>query len=247
MTTFTDRANAAVVRYQAFTNILRSQAQVFLRAPGTDARHEAISVGRGAARAFLSAEMSELTTDSFEVAQDAHRRAQSEMQLSQTEIAPRIATFVEGAVSHAGETIAAQLSRDLMSMAQAVQSNEMRIDLYVRSGKHTPVSAAAAVALENQSDPNFRFLDRAGRQYKSTKHIRDIYRSHLMNVSNEVFIAVAAEYGHESVIVDHPSPEYAWRGERLDLFPDSGGEHFYFHVRDEIFHPSSDAFLTLND
>lgn len=246
----TERAADAVERYSAFLNILRSQADtVFRRGPIDETlRQEAISVAQGAARSFLNLEQAFINEDTAEVARSAHSAALSDLGLPDTGIDDRFGEFVFQSAYYVTRIIAAQAERDVMTMAQHNQSTALRIDLYVRSGRHTPATAAAQVMIEDNQAPAFRFIDRMGRKFKASKHIRDIYRSHLLNVYNEVYMDVVATHGHDVVYVQHPEPNYKWNGVELVIVTGASGTDdfpLYYDVKEEIFHPSSQSTLTI--
>lgn len=247
---FTDRAGRAVDRYGNFLNILRSQAETVFRRGPTDEnlRQEALSVAQDAARAFLSAEQGQINDDTADIARSAYSAAMSDLALSHDDFAglDRFADFIFSASYYVSRILAAQAERDIMAMAQHIQGTALRIDLYVRSGRHSPSTAAAQVMIEDNQMPAFRFVDRMGRKFKASKHIRDLYRLHLLNVYNEVYMDVVAEYGHETVRVAHPEPSYKWQGQELLIVSNLSRDlPLYYDVKDEIFHPSSEATLTI--
>lgn len=247
----TEMAAAAVERYGNFLTVLRSQSEtVFRRGPTEEElRNEALSVAQGAARSFLGLEQAQINEDTTEVARTAFKRALSDLGLPDATLEDRFADFVFSSAYFISRIIAAQAERDIMTMAQHIQTTAQRIDLYVRSGRHSPASAAAQVMIEDNQMPAFRFIDRMGRKFKASKHIRNIYRMHLLHVYNEVYMDVVATYGRDSVRVDHPNPDYKWFGEELAIV--TGGSNpdlpLYYDVKDEIFHPSSEAVVTIID
>lgn len=246
---FTQRAARAVERYGYFLNVLRSQADTVFRRGPTDEtlRQEALSVAQGAARAYLNSEHAQINDDTAEVARSAYAQAMSDMGLTDESFDGfvRFGDFIFTASYYVSRLLAAQGERDVMSMAQHIQTTALRIDLYVRTGRHTPSTAAAQVMLEDNQMPAFRFVDRMGRRFKSTKHIRDIYRLHLLNMFNEVYMDTVAEHGHELVYVQHPDPNYKWHGQPLAIVSGDGSRTLYYDAKDEIFHPSSEATLTI--
>lgn len=245
---FSERVEAAVARYGYFLDILRSQNDVVFRRGPTDgqAREEAVHVAQDAARAFLSTEQGHLNDDSADIARSAYSAALSDLALSDAPLEDRFGDFIFSAAYYTSRVVAAQAERDVMTMAQHIQSTGLRIDLYVRSGRHSPGSAAAAVMLEDRNAPAFKFMDRMGRRFKATKHIRDIYRQHLIHIYNEVYMDVVSNHGHDSVRVTHPDPSYKWQGEELAIVSAINGDlPLYYDVRDEIFHPSSRAGITV--
>jgi hypothetical protein len=247
---FTDRAARAVERYGAFLSILRSQADTVFRRGPTDEqlRLEALAVAQDAARAFLGSEQGQINDDTASVALSAYKAAMSDLGLSSDNLEPfnRFGDFIFSASYYVSRLLAAQAERDIVQMAQHIQGTALRIDLYVRSGRHSPSTAAAQVMLEDNQMPAFRFVDRAGRKFKASKHIRDVYRQHLLNIYNEVYMDVVADHGHEVVYVAHPEPNYKWQGKPLLIVTGGTKDHpLYYDVKDEIFHPSSESTVTI--
>jgi hypothetical protein len=247
---FSERAEASVERYGYFLNILRSQADIVFRRGPTDgqAREEALSVALEAARSFLGVEQGQLNDDTADVARDAYRAALSDLGLSHDDFEGlnRFAEFIFAGASYTGRILAGQAERDVMTMGQHILNVAQRVDLYARSGRHSLSSAAAAVMFEDSQVPNFRFTDRLGRRFKATKHVRDLYRQHLLNIYNEVYMDVVADHGWEIVRVTHPDPGFKWHGAALAIVGDDDEFPLYYDVREEIFHPSSVATLTIN-
>lgn len=244
---FTAVATSAVERYTDFLTLLRGQADVAFRRGAAlgSPREEAVNVAQDAARRFLGLEQAQLNEDTADIARAAHSAAQRDLAVSETTIDDRFGDFIFSAAAYTGRMLASQIERDVMTMAQHIHTTEMRIDLYVRSGRHTPSSAAAAVMLEDNQAPGFRFVDRVGRRYKSTKHIRDIWRQHLLHIYNEVYMAVVADHGWEIVKIDHLDPHYKWYGEPVAIVSHDDRFPLYYDIKDEVFHPSSDALITI--
>jgi hypothetical protein len=246
----TERAEAAVQRYGYFLNVLRSQADTVMRRGPTDgqAREEAVSVAQDAARSFLGQEQGQLNDDTAEVARRAYSAALTDLGLSHDDFEGlnRFAEFIFAGASYTGRVLAGQVERDVMTMGQHILNMAQRVDLYARSGRHSLSSAAAAVMFEEGQVPSFRFTDRLGRRFKATKHVRDLYRQHLLNAYNEVYMDVVAAHGWEIVRVTHPDPDYKWHGASLAIVSHDDDFPLYYDVREEIFHPSSSATLTIN-
>lgn len=245
---FTEKSNDAVDRYGFFLNILRSQAETVFRRGPTDEglRNDAEAIAKGAARSYLQSESDIVQSDTEEVAIRAQNDAQRDLEAVPEPLTDRLRDFADDSAYYLTRILAAQAERDVVTMAQHNQQTAMRIDRYVRSGRHTASTAAAQVMIEDNNSPAFRFIDRMGRKYKASKHIRDIYRQALMNVYNEVYADVVASYGRDTVFVQHPDPNYKWNGVELVIVTGSSDDSrpLYYDVRDEIFHPSSQATIT---
>jgi hypothetical protein len=242
-----EMAERAVQRYQGFTAQLVGQAEVVFRRGATDEslRSDAFHTALDAARAFVCAEQAQLNDDTQMIAIAAHERAMTDLEAKQRTIPDRFADFIFSAALYTARIIAAQVDRDVMAMAQHNQTNALRVDLYVRSGRHTPSSATAAVMIEDSQAPAFRFVDRAGRSFKSTKHMRDVYRQHLLNIYNEVYMDSVAEFGWDAVTITHPDPSYRWFGEQVRIVSADDDRPLYYDIKAEVFHPSSHATLTI--
>lgn len=248
---FTQMAAQAVDRYAGLLFMLRSQSDNVFRRGATDEtlRNEALRVAQGAARSFLGTEQANINEDTADVARRAYSDALEDLGLPSATIEERFAEFISSSAYYVTRMIAAQAERDVMTMAQHIQSTALRVDLYIRSGRHSPSSAAAQVMIEDNQAPAFRFVDRSGRKFKTSKHIRDMYRQHLLNTYNEVYMDVVGSRGRDEVVIDHPNPEYKWYGEKISIV--SGGLNadlpLYYDIRDEVFHPSSDAVVTIRE
>jgi len=247
---FTERAAASVRRYGAFLEALRNQATaIMLSNPlAHSERQRARNSAYDAAKQFTGWEHTELTEDAQNVATSAYQQARDDLGLPRVDgIDARFEEFLFESANYAARLIAAQVDRDVVSMSQHILRQAQRIDLYVRGGTHTPVSAAAQIVMDDQQVPMFRFQDRLGRKFKSRKHIRDIYRAHLLNLYNEVYMDVIAEHGRSTAFITHPDPNYKWFGKEVAITPEAPGNlPLIYDIRDEVFHPSSNATLTIN-
>lgn len=246
---FSRLAAAAVERYGHFLNILRSQSDSAFRRGATneEVRNQARSTSADAARKYLGVEHGWLNEDTADVARAAYRQARVDLGFPDPGITieDRFADFIFEAAAFAVRILAAQVERDLVSLMQHMRQTAQRVDLYARSGRHTISSASAAVMLEDNQTPAFRFMDRLGRRFKSSKHVRDTYRAHLLHIYNEVYMDVVADHGHESVLVWHPDPNFKWFEERLAIVSSDAELPLYYDVKEEVFHPGSDAIVSI--
>lgn len=242
-----EMAERAVNRYAGFTSQLRGKVDVVLRRGAVDEslRSETVHRALDVARAYSTSEHAQLNDDTQTVAVAAHNAAIADLGGAQRSIPDRFADFIFSASLYSARLLAAQAERDVMTMAQHIRMNALRVDLYARSGRHTPSSAAAAVMIEDAQAPAFRFIDRIGRSYKSSKHIRDIYRQHLLNTYNEVYMDTVAEFGWDAVTITHPDPNFKWHGVEVSIVSGVQDAPLYYDIKDEVFHPSSQASITV--
>jgi len=202
-------------------------------------------VSRGEFQRFQNTEHAELNDDSADIARLAYLDAMSDANQTLDVIPDHFADFIFQAAFYTVSIIDAQARRDAFAMMQGLQETYQRVDLYQRVGNRSRISAVAAVIQENDINPKFQFVDRIGRRYKSSKHIRSTYRSHLINVYNEVYMATAAELGYSTLFIDHPNVDYKWHGAEISISPDVTNVPSYQDIKDEVFHPSSQAQLKI--
>lgn len=90
---------------------------------------------------------------------------------------------------------------------------------------------------------DFYFTDRTGRRYPSQKYVRQLVRHALLNFACESFVLEAASFGVDTVFVDHPDRNNSHNGEAISLVG-AANMLSLSDIRDEAFHPNSNAFLT---
>lgn len=243
--TFVDQAGE---RYANFLTVLRSQVDVVMRRGPTNGslREEAVSVAGGAARSYASYEQGALNDIGIAIANEAWDQACEDLGISK-EIPLHYHEFIFETTAYVARLLAAQVDRDVVAMAQHIRNNAIRVDMNMRSGKSAS-QAAAAVLLDENQNPSFRFVDRIGRHYKSSKHIRDAIRQNLRNIWNEVYMDAVFDHGHQTVRITHPDPNYKWAGQEVSLVSQFERDiPAFYDIREEVFHPSSDARITIKD
>ena len=246
MTIFDDRAQAAVERYNYLLVIFRSQVDSVLRqnALSAEVRDEAIANARDAASRYLTMEQGILDEDSKEVLKRGWEDGLAGSGVKPYPLEDRHAEFLFEGAAAVSWSLGAQVSKDIATLRQHILSIAQRVDFYTRAPGYNEFRAIATVAEEEKTSPAFRYVDRLGRRYKSSKHIRDTYRQHLLNTYNEGVIDAVVTSGGNIVKVYHPDGNYKWAGEELCITPQRDIP-LYYDVREEIFHPSSSAVLSL--
>lgn len=236
----------AAGRYQNFLNILRSQVDAVMRNGPTDIRlrDEAVGVATDAARQYASYEQGCLNESAMDAAYCGYETCCEDLDMPSPDGLEEHHAFIFEVAAYAARTIAAQADRDVVTMAQQIRDNGLRVDFNMRSGMSLG-AAAASVLVENAINPVFKFADRLGRTYKSSKLVRDTVRQNLLHTYNELYMQTAFEAGHDTLEVTHPDPNFKWFGKQLSIVSNDAGIPTYHEVRDEIFHPSSDARVTL--
>ena len=246
MNPITQRALDATARYQAFLDLLRRQFELAVADDPThgSTRLTAADNAKDQAREWLADEAEVIRIDTYGLGLQAYDDAARATGQIAPEAPTELHTHFGNTRDYLVEILAAQAARDISTMVREVNSTGIRLDMAARAGKPKEIALAAALLMRRQG-PEFRFIDRMGRSYSSTKHVRDQYRHHLLTTSNEAFLYAMSEAGVTEVQINHPNPEHKWDGEIIAVHDVEGAGDSYYDVRDEVFHPSSDAFLSM--
>lgn len=238
MNPITQRALDAAQRYTRFTDALTRQFEIAVRDGADDARVRtaAENSARAVGRDYLESEIDVIDIDTRAFGAEGYEA------VSDAPPPEPITDHWEATGEHLRKLLAAQVARDIATLGTEIQTAAIRVSLARRAGR-SPAAEIARMTVDRTQGPNFRFVDRLGRRYAAHKHIRDQYRLHLVTTRNEGFLYAAAEAGIEEAVVMHPNPQHQFAGEILSLGEEASDHASYYERSDEIFHPSSDAYL----
>jgi hypothetical protein len=96
----------------------------------------------------------------------------------------------------------------------------------------------------NYKEPEFTFNDAVGRALPSKKYIRTLVRDYFVKSYNDIFVENLVIHNIDEVAVDHIDQMHKDKGLVLSI-NDAENDLNYFNVRDRIFHPNSNAVLTM--
>jgi hypothetical protein len=246
MSPITQRALDATARYQAFLDRLRRQFEIAVADDPThgSVRLEAAAIAKEQAQDWLADEAEVIRIDTYGLGLDAYSAAARATGQASPEAPTELHAHFGNTGNYLLEILAAQAARDISTMVREVNATGMRVDMAQRAGKRKDAALAAAV-MDRGQGPEFRFVDRLGRRYSSSKHVRDQYRHHLLTTTNEAFLYAMSEAGVDEVQINHPERNHKWHGEIVGTHDDKATGTSYYDIRDEVFHPSSDAFLSI--
>ena len=103
-------------------------------------------------------------------------------------------------------------------------------------------TALAQYRIGNAAELHFFFHDRRNQKWPSRKFIRAVWRHHLLTAFNEVTLLTLAEHGVTTARIEHINPKADSNG-LLVAMNSSTELPTYAEIRNEIFHPNSDAIL----
>lgn len=239
---YTQAAEDASQRYLNVLAALRSLLFASLAQPYSQAGVANLRAGaNGVARTFLKTEVALIEDEMRRTAQDALGRAQSDLSVSPvSDIPEALDAFLEQSERFLEMEVTAQLTRDVEALVQRYREYAIETQLTAMSVRGRV--GAAQVGAVDRERVRFYFRDRGGRLYPSQKFIRTVWRKALVSLGAEFYLLEAVSRGATSAIVVHPDPKHRFNGFEVSTNALSGQPSF-IDVRDEIFHPQSEAVL----
>lgn len=199
-------------------------------------RRQVVDQAYAIGRDYLNDEIARIDDATFEIALRAREIAGNSLgaSLTRPEHDPALSEHLSAFAGYLRDEIAAQVERDVVTLKRELQRIALETD---RDARLRGISQENALARRRAGgiDPQFHFRDRGGRRLKSQKHIRTIWRHHLLTTYNEVMLFTLAEFGRRQARIEHPDPKHRYAGITFEI----GDE--YLALRDEVFHPNSEA------
>lgn len=239
---YTEVSHQAGVRYQTVLSTFRGMLFAFLAQPfsirmAADLRRNAVEVGR----MFIRSEEPLIEEALEESARSAVETAQRDLGLTvRAEISSAQSAFLAQHNDYLLSEVQAQLSRDVEMLVRRYREFGLEAHLNQTAGE-------GLIAPRVTTDrTRFYFRDRVGRLYPSQKFIRSVWRHSLVTIGAEFYCMEAVSAGAQEVEVVHPDVGSRFNGLRIGLTERSSAPAF-IDVRDEVFHPQSQAVLKVTD
>lgn len=246
----TEMAGHAAGRYEDFLDRLRAVYSRAISHPnfGSAAhRSDVIQASGIEASKFLGAEISALENDANQIFTEAHQTTIAQLQSTTPD------DFVDAAVEHLQhslnylyESINDQVRRDLAKLKSAVNTAMFEVNVSARSQRISHLSAHREYRVIKSGDVTFGFRDRANRVWQSEKFVRTLYRQTLLSIYNETVLLTLADHGVDAAYVHHADGKAEVNGIKVAL-TFSQNLPIYSDIRDEIFHPNANAYLSMED
>lgn len=195
------------------------------------------------ARAFLSSEETHISQEREKIASKARQRFYSELSTDERNDEWNALIDAYSAIeTHLRSELAIQCERDIALMRQSLARTAMQVAINARARQISMRQAAIQYQIGSSKDVKFYFRDRMNRRFPSRKYVRSLWRQQLLDTYNETMIGLAARFNLSFVEVEHLHGKAGVHGMRLSLV--AGSENpTYSDVRDDVFHPNSDALL----
>ena len=239
---FSQLADRASRRYSGLLSSFDGVYQAALdQAPGSPKTQRwAIKSAYGLAEAYLSEEGHHLSDDLSLVRDNAHSTTAMLLSSMSSEQEPSVAAHVDEIETELDAGVRTQVERDVSAISRGLRGVGLRAALIAR-GRELPRSEALKIARSDTS-PSFAYNDRANRRWPSHKYVRTLWRHALVTTWNETAMLTMAAHGLTRAEIQHPDESHAWNGERIAL-DETGVLPTWDDVKDEVFHPNSEAWL----
>lgn len=241
-----ETAQRASERYVSFLNSLRGTLSTVIRSDPADVRtrRELRMSAFAIARTFIDVEMKLIEQDLDDVADYQFRRAVSEAGLQAADIdrAEILDDLLAETADHLETEMRAQIERDVAQLLKRHKDFQLEVHLISLTERVDPRSAQFRALMRHSDQVRFFFKDRSGRRYPSQKFIRTVYRDALLQAGNEIYMLTAVDVGFKKARVVHPDRNAGVNDYVFPLNPDTG-QGSYVEIRDEAFHPNSNAIL----
>lgn len=136
--------------------------------------------------------------------------------------------------------LTSQLQRDIAQLERRLADFSVEVFMNSRNSQD-PIQAHMNALINTREQMKFYFKDRAGRKHLSQKFVRNTTRHTLLSAAVELY-AIAASFVASHMEVTHSEGSSKAAGSLIG-FRREQGFPLLAEVRDEIFHPNSDAFL----
>lgn len=245
---FTAEAEAAAQRYGILVEGWRSLYQAALSQTDFGSEKQLRRVEADAyamASRFLDTEH-ELAADHSEaIALEALRATLSDLQ-SRDAVALTVAAseHLTNAVQYVTREVTIQVERDIAFLKESLRRTYLQVTIAARAQGITQRAALAQHRIGNAAELHFFFHDRGNQKWPSRKFIRAVWRHHLVSLYNEVVLLTLADHGLSKAEIDNANQGSHSHGMVIAMFAGSALPT-YAEIRNEIFHPNSDAILKM--
>lgn len=243
---FSLTAEAASERYGDLVETWRGIYQSTLYSEGSEkprAVNRVVQQAMEVARSYLARERGELYSGFYEVVLEARLATLGDLNSNaRQELDHEMQTRLDETVEYVLHEITIQVERDIAMLGHALRSTVLNVQLAAQSRGLHYRSALIEYRIGNASELHFFFHDRRNQKWPSRKFVRSVVRHNLIAAYNETVLMTMATHGVGMAEVVHLDAKADVQGIEIAL---SSGSSLptYAEIRNEIFHPNSDAWL----
>lgn len=243
---FSIAADAAAARYGTLVDGWRGLYAQTLNSPrfGTPRNLESLqNQAYELGRRFLEGEVRQIATAFAGIVREALRASFAQLSADAAQSEPEAVTDHSEAIADYLRTeLAIQIERDIAFLRQSLQRVQLQVSLAARSQGIQPRAALLAYQMTSGGELTFFFHDRRNQKWPSRRFVRTLWRHNLLTLYNETVLLVLAEHGDTIALVEHANPDAEAHGMQIAMGSNSALP-VYTDIRNEIFHPNSDAII----
>ncbi|WP_342234647.1 hypothetical protein [Inquilinus sp. OTU3971] len=200
----------------------------------------------GVARTYLATERALLDTAGHDIAQGALIDGLRDIGVSETarDVPARVSAHLSASGEHLLREVSTQIERDVTNVERVLRTVALDVDLRARSQGISDRAALIQVRANPPPEMRFYFSDRLSRKWPSQKFVRTAWRQHLLHAYNETYLLTLADHGFTEAEVRHPDSKHHFDRLRFSIYP-GGKLPSYAEIREEAFHPNSEAVVRL--
>lgn len=192
---------------------------------------------------FLNGEGSEMQDAFDDIAQRALTATRDELIVEDSETFPdAVDEHVSAFEAHLTTELSIQIERDIAHLKQTLQRTVLSVTLASRAQRLPVKTALLQHRIGGATEPKFGFSDRRGAKWPARRYIRTIWRHDLLALYNDVVLMTLADHGIDTAQIRHTDTTSAWHGMEVAMIANTELPT-YADVRDEAFHPNSDAVI----
>jgi hypothetical protein len=243
---FTVYAEAASARYELLVGSWRAIYSHALNGPTFGSVQQQAEVSSEAfrlARQFLQAELDHITRAFADIALEAQGVTQKQLDVTVADTLSEAAqTHLSDAESYLFSELSVQVERDVNMLLEALKRAALQVRLSAKARGISPKAALIEYLLSSSLELQFFFHDRGNQKWPSRKFVRSVWRHALLSAYNEVVLLTLADHRIDRAFVLHTDPASQFHGLEISVSTNSALPT-YSEVRNEIFHPNSNAIL----
>lgn len=242
----TAEAEAAAVRYGMLVDGWRSIYQREMDAPDFGSGRQINRVTEQAyamGRQFLDTEANLIEESSMIIVREALRAMSEQLATPVAEtLTDAVREHLRDAENYLLHELSIQVERDIAFLKQSLRRAVLQVSVAAQAQRVPLRVALMQYRIGNTTELHFFFHDRRNQKWPSRKFVRAVWRHHLLSLYNEVVLLTLADHGLDTAMIVHASPDY--HSQNMVISMSSGTSlPTYSEIRNEIFHPNSDAVL----
>lgn len=196
---------------------------------------------------YLNAEEDMAHATFSDIASEAHQTTLRDLgSVDARELTDAASDHQNALVSYLRQELAIQIERDIAFLERSLRKTAIQVTMSARAQGISVLSALISYRIGNAQELQFFFHDRQNRKFPSRKFVRGLWRHNLLGLYNDIVLMTLADHGVTRAQVRHVNAGAETNGMLITILTNTALPS-YGEIRDEVFHPNSDAILGVSD